>query len=134
MSVRAIAVRGDHVFVFDDDGETHALPGGRREPGEQPDATLIREIGEETGCTIVGTLRPLGVLHLHNLSPQRQDPHYNYPYPDTLHWVFVAEVIGDAIRSADPFVDNGRFVPSAEARELVTSVAERVFLEAAANR
>jgi 8-oxo-dGTP pyrophosphatase MutT (NUDIX family) len=131
VSVRAIARRGDEVFVFESEGETHAIPGGRREPGESPDATLVREIGEETGCAIVGTPRPLGVLHLRNLSSRRHDPRYKYPYPDTLQWVFVAEVSGDATPSDDPFVDNGRFVSLDEARRSLASPAERLFVNAA---
>lgn len=131
VSVRAIVRRGDEIFVFESEGSTHAIPGGRREPGESPDAALVREMREETGCAIVGTPRPLGVLHLHNLSPQRHDPRYKYPYPDTLQWVFAAEVVGDATPSDDPFVDNGRFVSAAKARELLASPAERLFLDAA---
>lgn len=131
VSVRAIAVRGGDLFVFESEGETHAIPGGRREPGESPDAALVRELREETGCAIDGTPRRLGILHLHNLSPRRHDPRYKYPYPDTLQWVFVAEVTGDATPSDDPFVDNGRFVSVEEARELLQSPAERLFLDAA---
>lgn len=131
VSVRAIALRGDLVFVFESEGQTHAVPGGRREPGESPDAALIREIREETGCTIVGTPRRLAVLHLHNLSPRRHDPKHKYPYPDTLQWVFVAEVTGDALPSDDPFVDNGRFVSVEEARRSLASPAERMLLDAA---
>lgn len=131
VSVRAIARRGDEVFVFDSEGETHAIPGGRREPGESPDAALAREIREETGCAIVGTPRRLGLLHLRNLSPRRHDPRYKYPYPDTLQWVFVAEVAGEAAASDDPFVDNGRFVSAEEARRSLGSPAERLFLDAA---
>ncbi len=131
VSVRAVARRGGEVFVFESEGMTHAIPGGRREPGESPDAALAREIREETGCAIVGQPRRLGILHLHNLSPQRHDPKYKYPYPDTLQWVFVAEVAGDAAPSDDPFVDNGRFVPMDEARTLLGSPAERLFVEAA---
>jgi 8-oxo-dGTP pyrophosphatase MutT (NUDIX family) len=131
VSVRAIAIRGDEVFVFESEGETHAIPGGRREPEESPAAALVREIREETGCAIAGEPKPLGVLHLHNLSPRRHDPRYKYPYPDTLQWVFVAEVTGDATASDDPYVDNGRFVPFDEARALLRSPGERLFLEAA---
>lgn len=131
VSVRAIARRGDEVFVFESEGATHAIPGGRREPGEAPGEALVREIREETGCAIVGTPRPLGILHLRNLSPRRVDPKYKYPYPDTLQWVFVAEVAGDALPSDDPFVDNGRFVSIDEARSLLASPAERLFVEAA---
>jgi ADP-ribose pyrophosphatase YjhB (NUDIX family) len=131
VSVRAIARRGDLVFVFESEGVTHAIPGGRREPGESPDAALVRELREETGCAIVGTPRRLGILHLHNRSPRRQDPKYKYPYPDTLQWVFVAEVAGDATPSEDPFVDNGRFVSAEEARRSIASPAERLFVDAA---
>ncbi len=131
VSVRAIARRGGEVFVFESEGSTHALPGGRREPGESPEAALAREIREETGCAIVGEPRRLGVIHLHNLSPQRHDPRYDYPYPDSLQWVFLADVTGDAAPSDDPFVDNGRFVSADAAGALITSPAERLFLEAA---
>jgi len=129
VSARAIALRGGDVFVFESEGETHAIPGGRREPGESPDAALVREIREETGCAIVGEPRRLGILHLRNLTPRPKE--LKYPYPDTLQWVFVAEVTGDATPSDDPFVDNGRFLPAAEARSLLGSAAERMFLDAA---
>jgi 8-oxo-dGTP pyrophosphatase MutT (NUDIX family) len=131
VSVRAFAFRGEEVFVFEAEGATHAMPGGRREPDEAPDDALAREIREETGCAIFGTPVPLGVLHLHNTSPRRHDPKYKYPYPDSLQWVFVAEVRGVPSPSADPFVDNGRFLPVSEARSMLASEAERIFLDAA---
>jgi hypothetical protein len=48
-----------------------------------------------------------------------------------LQWVFLVEVTGDALPSDDPFVDNGRFVSIEEARRLVSSAVERLFLDAA---
>lgn len=129
VSVRAVALRGDQVFVFESEGATHLVPGGRREPGETPDEALVREIREETGCAIVGTPTRLAVLHLRNRTPRPRE--FKYPYPDSLQWVFVAEVAGAATPSDDPFVDNGRFVTFEEARSLVTSGAEKVLLEAA---
>ena len=132
VSVRAIAFRGHEVFVFESDAETHVFPGGRREPGETCDAALVREIREETGCAIVDSPRRLGILHLHCLTPPPLE--HKYPYPDTLQWVFVADVEGEATASDDPFVDNGRFMPVAQARAIVTSAAERVLLDAAVAR
>lgn len=38
------------------------LPGGRSEPGDDPEATLRRELAEETGLSIAGPLLPLAQL------------------------------------------------------------------------
>ena len=43
----------------------------------------------------------------------------------------LGEKTGDVAPSDDPFVDNGRFVSPAEARKLLASPAERLFLDAA---
>jgi ADP-ribose pyrophosphatase len=43
------------------DGALWELPAGLVEPGEDPAATAVRELGEELGFTVdVGALRPLG--------------------------------------------------------------------------
>ena len=128
VSARAVlAGPGGTVFVFDENGP-HVLPGGRREAAEPVLDALIREIGEEVGCLIVGDPRPLGFIELRNDGP-RPDP-LVYPYPRSYHVVFSA-LAGPVTRSpVDPNVRDGRFVARAEAIRLDIPWAERVFLEA----
>ena len=128
VSARAILAgpRGT-VFVFDENGP-HVLPGGRREGAEPVLDALIREIGEEVGCSIVGDVRPLGFIELRNDGP-RPDP-LVYPYPRSYHVVFSAAA-GPVTRApVDPNVRDGRFVSLTDAILLDIPWAERVFLEA----
>ena len=69
-SVRAVVLRGEQVLVFRDrGGRAHLLPGGRREGDEPFEATLRREVREETGWEI-GQPRRLGFIHFRHLTPQ----------------------------------------------------------------
>jgi ADP-ribose pyrophosphatase YjhB (NUDIX family) len=128
VSARAVlAGPGGTVFVFDENGP-HVLPGGRREGAEPVLAALVREIGEEVGCSIVGEPQPLGFFDLRNEGPKPDG--YMYPYPRNFHVVFSATA-GPVTRAAvDPNVHHGRFVPRDEALALDIPWAERVFLEA----
>ena len=87
-SVRSVVFSGDPVLVIRNRDGIHVLPGGRREPGESIEATLRREVGEETGWTIDAP-RLLGFLHFYHLSPKPRD--YRYPYPDFLQPIFLSE-------------------------------------------
>jgi ADP-ribose pyrophosphatase YjhB (NUDIX family) len=128
VSVRAVlADQGGRVFVFDDNG-VHVLPGGRREGAEPLLDALVREIGEEVGCSIVGAPRPLGFFELGNEGPKPDG--YTYPYPRNFHVVFSATA-GPVTRTPiDPNVHEGRFVSREDALRLDIPWAERVFLEA----
>ena len=128
VSARAVlAGPGGTVFVFDENGP-HVLPGGRREGAEPVLAALVREIGEEVGCSIVGAPQPLGFFELRNEGPKPVG--YMYPYPRNFHMVFGATA-GPVTRApVDPNVHDGRFVSREAALALDLPLAERVFLEA----
>ena len=128
VSARAILAgpRGT-VFVFDENGP-HVLPGGRREGAESLLDALVREIGGEVGCSIVGDPEPLGFFELRNEGPRPEG--HTYPYPRNYHVVFSA-MAGPVTRPpVDPNVHDGRFVSRDEALALDIPWAERVFLEA----
>lgn len=58
----AIVVRGRLLVVSKRVApEVFQLPGGKPEPGEDPEETLLRELDEELGCRPAIT-RPLGVV------------------------------------------------------------------------
>ena len=128
VSARVILTSADgRVFVFDENG-SHVLPGGRREGAEPVLEALVREIGEEVGCSIVGTPRPIGFFELRNEGPKPDE--YPYPYPRNFHVVFSASA-GTVTRApVDPNVHDGRFVSRSDALLLDIPWAERVFLEA----
>ena len=124
VSVRAVLTAPNGgIFVFDDNGP-HVLPGERREGPEFLDP-LIREIGEEIGCTIVGLPRPPGFFELRN-DGSRPERH---PYP--YHHVVFKATAGPVTRAPmDPNVHNGRFVSRDEALAMDLPWDERAFLEA----
>lgn len=118
-SVRAVVLCGEGVLVCRNPDAVHALPGGRREPGETFEETLRREVMEETGYAIERP-RPLGIGHLR---PQGR--------PDFLWAVYVAESDGRQVAVPDDeYEEEARFVPTAEALSLV-DLPSRVYLDAA---
>ncbi len=128
VSARAVlAGPGGTVFVFDENGP-HVLPGGHREGAEPLLDALSREIGEEVGCSIVGSPRLLGFIKLRNEGPRPED--HPYPYPQNFHVVFSASAGPVTCPPVDPNVRDGRFVSREHALLLDIPWAERVFLEA----
>lgn len=132
-SVRAVVLRGGEVLVQRDRTRRHVLPGGRREPGEAPEATLAREVREETGWSLRDTA-PIGVLHYRHRAPR--PPGYAYPYPDFLQMVYVgyAATFDPKVRLDDGFEIDTAFLPVAEARGLGLSRLDLVMLDAAVAR
>ncbi len=129
-SVRAVVLRDGLVLVQQDLDSRHILPGGRREAGEPLEATLQREVVEETGWSL-GPLTPLGVMHFHHLDPK--PPGYAYPHPDFCWLVYTAEA---AIFSPDAKLEDGyeigsEFLSPDAARALALPPCQRAFLDAA---
>ncbi len=134
-SVRAIVLRGESVLVQQDRDSRHILPGGRREGDESLDATLRRELAEETGWS-VGKVEQLGFTHFRHLD--RKQPGYAYPHPDFLQIVHVAEasVHSPGARLDDGYEIGSEFILLTDVRRLSLTPIERVYLDAAlrANR
>lgn len=130
-SVRAVVLQGNSVLVVRDAADSfHVTPGGRRENGESLEATLRREVLEETGWTLAGT-SVLGFMRFHHLAPKPAD--YIYPHPDFVQLVYVAQSSEFLIeaRQFDEYVLEAGFQPLDDVRGLPLSASQRLFLDAA---
>ncbi len=130
-SVRAVVLQGDSVLVVRDAANSfHITPGGRREKDESVEATLRREVLEETGWTII-EVSSLGFMHFHHLAPKPNG--YIYPHPDFVQLVYAAHA-GEFVPEAQQFgeyeLETG-FQSIVEAQRLNLTASQRLFLEAA---
>jgi 8-oxo-dGTP diphosphatase len=66
-----------------------ALPGGRAEPGENVEQTIVREVKEETGLDVV-VVRKIGEYHEQGI---QEGAEYDY-YPAC----FLAKVVGGEMK------------------------------------
>jgi 8-oxo-dGTP pyrophosphatase MutT (NUDIX family) len=133
-SVRALLFRGAALMVLSNRATAvFVVPGGRREGDEGFEATLRREIGEETGWTLRAPV-PIGFYWMHHLTPRPEG--YPYRYPDFLQAVYAAEA---AEHRPELMVEDGYdfgagFRPLAEVALLPLTPAERLFLAEALRR
>ncbi len=129
-SVRAVVLLDDLVLVQRDQDSLHILPGGRREAGEPLEATLHREIREETGWTL-DSVSVLGFMHYHHLDPK--PPDHPYPHPDFVQIVYAGRA---ATFSAEAKLDDGyevesTLLPVANLQGLGLSQREVIYLDTA---
>lgn len=130
-SARAIVLRGGEVLVVREPGDRpYIIPGGRCEAGESSEATVRREVLEETGWSL-GPLTPLGFIHLRNLDPR--PPDHPYPYPDTFQIIYRAEaaLFHPERMIFDEWVASSAFSSVGEARGLPLRAGESALLDAA---
>ncbi len=75
-AVRAVIVDGEKIaLIHAQNNNYYELPGGGAEKGEIPEAAVIRECREETGCE-VEIIKPIGrVLELRRESKIANDSH-----------------------------------------------------------
>ncbi len=107
-SARAVLFKDNQIMTLTNPGETHILPGGRREAGETLLDTVQRECLEETGWSVqVGQL--IAVTHCQHQTPKPTN--YPFPYPDFIQVIYIAEAIERQIdgRIDDDYETDSRF-------------------------
>ncbi|HKA68304.1 MAG TPA: NUDIX domain-containing protein [Actinomycetes bacterium] len=130
-SARAIVRRADQVLVVCDPTSMHVLPGGRLEPGEEPEQALRREVLEETGWH-VGTPTLLGYLHFRHRGP-RPTTGWQPPYPEFCQAVYQARATtyDPSAKEPDGYELWAEFKPIAEAEALPLTNGQHYFLRLA---
>ena len=138
VSVRCVVRHGGRVVICQEpDGKWMLLPGGRCEPGETFQQTVVREVHEETGWIIdPSSLEQIGWMHYEHLRPPPAG--HPYPHPDFLNAVFAGDATArnsaPSVEWADTdgYIQRSVTVPPSEARRLVvpTDPLAGVFLDA----
>ncbi len=132
-SVRAVVINHVGVLTLHDGSNHHVLPGGRIESGESVEATLYREVLEETGYALRDA-KVLGFMHFRHLGPEPEG--YEYPYPDFLQLVYRAEP-GDHFpnrMAEDEYVKWSGMMSMKDVVSLPLDEGERMYLLAARER
>lgn len=130
VSVRCVVTVRDRVLLcYCDQGDRYIWPGGRVEPGETWQQTAAREVLEETGWVLDRpSLRIVGFLHFHHLTPMPAG--HPYPHPDFLQLIITGTASGDPVDWVDPEgqVLRSHLIDTEALGEEPLSVAEREIL------
>jgi 8-oxo-dGTP pyrophosphatase MutT (NUDIX family) len=126
-SVRAIVLRDNKVLLVH--SETPILSvGGRCEPGETIEQTLLREVAEETGWE-VSPVAVIGFTHCRHLDAQRPD--WRRPAPDWIDPLFAVVAESHDANLVEPNAARCGFVSIDEAEHRGIHEIDRVWLREA---
>ena len=93
-SILAIVLDSNQKVLFlwpsNKSGNISHLLGGRPDPGETPEETAIREVGEETGWRI-NPNQMIGFRHFFQLEPRSEES--DRPYPDFIQPIYAARAV-----------------------------------------
>ncbi len=123
-----VAFDGDRLLMTELVSRGWDIPGGHIEQGEHPEATVHREVLEETGATL-GELHLLGYQRLRLLGPAPSA--YAYPYPDCYQVFYRGQVISLPDFLPTQEARSRALFPPAEARTLAWVRFMRELYEAA---
>ena len=125
-SVRAVVLRGDHVLAV---GTPPIFSvGGRQEPGETIEQTLLRETAEESGW-IVRPIAVIGFIHTQHEDAQR--PAWGRPAPDFIDPLFAAEAVTYEPSRRGNNETPGEFMPIADVEAMGVDPINLTFLREA---
>jgi 8-oxo-dGTP diphosphatase len=124
-NVHVIGFVGDRIVLCQDGRGVWFLPGGTREPDESVEQCAERELHEEAGGRLAGTLRWLGAHHCVSDHPSPYRSHQ--PHPEKAWLWATAEVVLCSQPTNPPDgeqVLEVREVEVAEAQRLLTTDAD----------
>jgi 8-oxo-dGTP pyrophosphatase MutT (NUDIX family) len=126
-SVRAFVLRDNNVLVVQSSPPVFSV-GGRCEPGETIEQTLVREVVEESGWR-VKPLAVIGFVHCRHLDAQRPD--WGRPAPDFIDPIFAASAVEQRPEQLGQNELPSEFVPVATVEEHGIDEVSRIFLREA---
>ena len=86
-NVHLVARSGGKIVISVSDLGWRLLPGGTREPGETVEEMAARELVEEAGAVLIGSLQPIGAHRAVSLRSAPFRPHLPFPVG---YWLWAA--------------------------------------------